>query len=182
MLDKTFESLKELAKGDYECCEFRQCDFSNHDFSDFNFIDCEFVECDLSSAKITRTGFKEVRFDHCKLQGLQFCYASDFLFQIDCENSNLRAASFYQMNLKKQSFANCEMEDVDFVEADLTEAKLLACKLKGTLFEMTNLSGADFTGSSGFDIDPEKNRLKGAKFSINALPGLLIKHQIKISS
>ncbi len=86
------------------------------------------------------------------------------------------------MNLKKQSFSKCDLEDVDFVEADLTGTKLLECKLDGALFEMTNLSDADFTGSSGFHIDPEKNKVNGAKFSLASLPGLLVKHQIKISS
>ena len=44
-------------------------------------------------------------------------------------------------------------------------------------------SGAvDFLTSSGFTIDPETNRLNGARFSQASLPGLLAKYRIKIEN
>lgn len=180
MLEKEYESISELEKGNYEACIFRNCDFKAQDFRDFNFIDCEFYDSDLSSSQITRTGFKGVLFSQCKLQGLQFCYASDFLFQIRFEECNLKMSSFYQMNLRNYHFFNCDLREVDFVEADLQGAKLEECNLEGTIFEFTNLQEADLSTSINYEIDPDKNKLKNASFSLDELPGLLKKHQINV--
>ncbi|MCB0479662.1 MAG: pentapeptide repeat-containing protein [Crocinitomicaceae bacterium] len=181
MVEQEYEAITALEKGNYENCIFRNCDFSNADFRDFNFIECEFYECDLTSAQITRTGFKEVYFKDCKLQGLQFCYASDFLFQIRFDACNLKMSSFYQMNLRKYHFLNCDLREVDFVEADLTAANFEKCDLKDAIFEFTNLTEADLSTSKNIRLDPEKNTIKGARFQLTSLPGLLSKYQINVT-
>jgi len=42
------------------------------------------------------------------------------------------------------------------------------------------LEKADFREATNYFIDPEKNRIKKAKFSLNGLPGLLIPYDIII--
>ena len=59
--------------------------------------------------------------------------------------------------------------------ADFTE-----CDFSGALFSRTILQKADFRTSYNFSINPEQNQISGAKFSLETLPGLLHKYNIKI--
>jgi hypothetical protein len=52
--------------------------------------------------------------------------------------------------------------------------------LTNALFENTNLEKVDFRTSYNFTIDPENNRIKKAMFSLNTIPGLLVKYGIVI--
>ncbi|MBT8302660.1 MAG: pentapeptide repeat-containing protein, partial [Maribacter sp.] len=69
---------------------------------------------------------------------------------------------------------------VDYTAANLTEAFFNTCNLEKTVFENSNLEKADFTTSFNFTIDPERNRLKKAKFSKENVDGLLSKYDILI--
>jgi uncharacterized protein YjbI with pentapeptide repeats len=71
---------------------------------------------------------------------------------------------------------------VDFTETDLSNASFLESDLKNALFEQTNLENADLRSASQFIIDPDKNKIKKAKFSLTGLPGLLNKYGIQISN
>ena len=52
--------------------------------------------------------------------------------------------------------------------------------LQRTSFNRTNLEKADLSSATNFAIDPENTRIKNAKFSLDGLPGLLGRYQIKI--
>ncbi len=77
-------------------------------------------------------------------------------------------------------FTNCSLEEVDFTQADLSAANFDECNLALAVFYQTNLEKADFRSSFGYIIDPEENRVKKAKFSLNGIPGLLAKYQLTI--
>jgi hypothetical protein len=47
-------------------------------------------------------------------------------------------------------------------------------------FEQTTLEKSDFRTSYNYSINPELNRIKKAKFSLNAIAGLLTKYDIVI--
>ena len=69
---------------------------------------------------------------------------------------------------------------MDFTEADLNNASFDNCDLIGAKFEKTNLEKADLSTSFNYSIDPELNRIKKAKFSIDGIAGLLDKYDIEI--
>jgi fluoroquinolone resistance protein len=52
--------------------------------------------------------------------------------------------------------------------------------LPRAVFDGTNLEGADLRSAYHFNIDPEKNRVKKARFSFNNVAGLLDKYGILI--
>jgi uncharacterized protein YjbI with pentapeptide repeats len=85
------------------------------------------------------------------------------------------------MKLKGIQFNNCQLHEVDFTETDLTQASFQASDLTNALFDRTNLENADFRSANNYIIDPDKNKIKKAKFSISGLPGLLFKYGIQIS-
>jgi uncharacterized protein YjbI with pentapeptide repeats len=77
------------------------------------------------------------------------------------------------MKLKGISFHNCSLLEVDFSEADLTSAFFDECDLLGAVFDNTILEKADLSKAYNYSIQPERNRIKKAKFSQSGLSGLL---------
>ncbi len=171
-----------LPLGEYEECTFRSCNFSGGDLSRSRFIDCEFIDCNLSNATVSGTSFQEVVFQNCKMLGLAFEKCNDFGFAVRFERCQLDHASFYQMKLRRTSFDNCQLQEVDFTETELTESTVRHCDLRNAIFEQSNLEKADFRDSVNYSIDPEINRVKGAKFSIPDVIGLLDKYQLDIDT
>ncbi len=72
------------------------------------------------------------------------------------------------------------MQEVDFTESDLSGSSLDNCDLSGALFENTNLEKTDFRSAFNYTINPETNRLKKARFSLQGIAGLLEKYGIVI--
>ena len=69
---------------------------------------------------------------------------------------------------------------MDFTEGNLKKVELLACELKDARFDHTNLEKADLRGSENYSIDPENNKVQGAKFSLLSISGLLDKYDLII--
>jgi uncharacterized protein YjbI with pentapeptide repeats len=83
--------------------------------------------------------------------------------------------------MPKTIFISSRLKDTDLAEADLSSAVFTDCDLEGAIFENTNLEKADFQTAINFVIDPESNKIKGAKFTAGGLPGLLTKYQLEIN-
>ena len=111
-----------------------------------------------------------LRFDDCNPFGLSFNF----------ENCILNHASFYKLKIKKTTFKNTQLQEVDLTECDLTSSIFENCDLTRTIFNNTNIEKADFQTSHNYSIDPEINRIKKAQFSIMGISGLLDKYDIKI--
>ncbi len=177
----TFTAEK-LPKGEYESCTFGQCNFSNSDLSAVTFLDCELVDCNLSLATLSNTAFKNVQFRNCKLLGLHFENCNPFLLEMYFDGCQLNLSSFYKLILKKTRFKNCTLHEVDFTEADFTNSSFADCDMTGCIFDRTTLEKADFRTAFNYSIDPENNRLKQAKFSLEGVVGLLHKYNVAIES
>ena len=106
--EETFDKIdftqKQLEKGEYEYCIFKNCDFSNADLSGFVFLECEFSDCNLSLAKLTKTALREVKFRNSKMLGLSFENCNEFGLAVSFTGCTLDHCSFYQAKLKKTSF------------------------------------------------------------------------------
>lgn len=173
-------SIKDRSIREYENCTFSQCNFSSADLSDQIFIECTFDNCDISMAKLSNTAFRTVKFKACKLLGLHFEDCNKFLLSMEYEGCLLNLSSFYKLPLKNTLFKDCSLHEVDFTESVLTSSKIINCDLAGAIFENTILEKADFRSSFNFSIDPERNRIQKAKFSLTEITGLLDKYNIEI--
>lgn len=182
--NKTFDKgdfvQSSLATGEYENCTFLNCNFSNADLSNMLFIECEFVDCNLSLAKLTKTVFRDVKFRGNKMLALRFEDCDKFGLAFSFDNCNLNNCSFYQTKLKNITFKNSQIHEVDFTECDLTGSLFDNCDLSGATFERTIIEKADLRTSFNYSIDPDLNRIKKAKFSLNGIAGLLGKYDIEI--
>jgi fluoroquinolone resistance protein len=178
--DKVDFNANPLAKGDYEDCHFINCNFSKTDLSNFFFSGCEFTGCDLSLVKLVKTAFQNIKFKDCKMLGLLIGNCNAFGIAFNFDNCILNHSSFYKIKIKKTVFRNCQLQETDFTEADLTGAVFDACDLLKAIFDHTVLEKADFRNAYNYLIDPEINRLRKAKFSLQGIPGLLAKYDIEI--
>lgn len=169
-----------LPKGDYEQCTFTNCNFSNTDLSHISFVDCTFSACNMSMARLNNTAFKDVHFKDGKLLGLHFEHCNTFLFKVSFDSCLINLASFYNLKLKKTLFKNSSLQEVDFSNADLSEAVFDQCDLAYAVFDNTIVEKVDFRTSFHYAIDPERNRIKKAKFSLPGVTGLLNKYNIDI--
>lgn len=170
-----------IQRGDYENCRFIHCDLSSAELYGTGFIDCEFSHCNLSMIKADKkTSFRDVRFTDCKLQGIHFNDCNELLFAARFENCLLQYASFYKMKMKNTLFRNCSFGEADLSEADFTNAVFDHCDFKGARFDHTILEKSDLSSSFNYSINPEKNKIRKAVFSIPEVTGLLHSYDILI--
>lgn len=169
-----------LERGEYENCTFKNCNFYNADLSNFIFRECTFDGCDLSMVTFKNTTLNDIRFLNSKIMGVQFQECNSFLLSFGFENCIVKLSVFYKLKLKKIKFANCNLQETDFTEADLMNATFDNCDLYRAVFYNTNLEKADFRSSFNYSFDPERNRIKKARFSRLGIAGLLDKYNIEI--
>ncbi|WP_432671372.1 pentapeptide repeat-containing protein [Flavobacterium sp. SM2513] len=183
-LHKTFEKVvytgQKVSSREFENCIFKDCDFSNTAFLSSTFMDCEFIDCNLSVLELLGSSLKNVVFKNCKLLGIAFHTCDDFLFQVEFENCVLDFASFANKKMPKTKFMSSSLKEVSFEGTHLKQSVFEKCNLAGAIFNDTNLTECNFTSASNYQIDPEFNVLKKARFSLQGIPGLLEKYDIKI--
>ena len=138
------------------------------------------MECDFSMARLRGSSFRDVKFISCKLLGLRFDECNPLLLSFSFQGCVLNFSSFYKLKLKGTFFKACKLEEVDFVETDLTNARFEQCDLTRASFENTVFVGADLRTASNYSINPEKNKIKKAKFSMPGVIGLLDQYDIVI--
>ncbi len=168
------------AEREFELCTFSGCNFSEVNLSGIVFQECIFTDCNLSNVKLPKTAFKDCKFVNCKMLGMHFEQCNEFLFEVAFDGCVLDHSTFNRLRLKKTKFHKCSVRECDFTESDLSETVFSECDLADTRFERTNLEKADFRSAVNYSLDPEINKLKKAKFSLDGVPGLLSKYQIDI--
>jgi fluoroquinolone resistance protein len=164
----------------FEDCTFVNCDLSYANLSHITFINCVMDTCNLSLIKIVDTGFQDVDFKHCKITGVNFADSSNFSLAVNFTKCVLDYTVWHKKKLKGTVFNECSLEEADFSETDITNAVFEKCNLNRTIFNRTILKGADLRTAYNFNIDPENNTINKAKFSADALAGLLTKYNLII--
>lgn len=183
--DTLITALQVLGTGleakEYTRCTFEGCDLKSADLTGKVFVECIFRNCDLSLASTTRTSWRGVRFEQCKLLGLRFDQCHTFLLELGFEDCILDLASFHGLRLKNTVFTNCRLRETDLSGADLSGASFAGCDLGAAVFDRTILEGADLRSAHHYSIDPANNSIRKAHFSKDGLEGLLHQSGIIIS-
>ena len=169
-----------LPRAAYERCTFTNCTFPKSDLSAIAFRDCAFDGCDFSNARLVATSLNDVRFVRCKLMGVHFEQCNTLLMTVGFDECMMQFASFLRLPLKHTRFRNCYLQEVDFTDADLTRSVFERCDLERAIFDNTNLTMADLRSSFNYAINPERNKLKKAEFSLAGVVGLLGKYDIVV--
>jgi len=174
--DELPQSLKNL---EFEDCTFSNIDFKSFQFSHARFIDCSFNYCDLSNVKLTNCRFLSPKFENSKLIGIDWIQVDD-LINPNFDTCMMSFSNFSGLKLKKTIFKNCILTDADFLQADFSESLFSGSDLLNARFEETNIMKANFIGALNYQINPVTNKVKGARFSLAEVVGLLTGFDIKI--
>ncbi|WP_297507111.1 pentapeptide repeat-containing protein [Flavobacterium sp.] len=173
-------SQADIQDTEFENCTFIDCDFTTCFFRNVTFVGCNFLHCNFKAAPINHTSFRGVWFTSCNLTSVNFAMTDQVIYEFHFKDCLLDYSQFYKLKLKNIQFIHCSMIAVDFMTTDLSGALFDACNLRRTVFSDTNLEKADFYTSYDYSIDPEKNKIKKARFSLFGLKGLLEKYELNI--
>jgi len=161
-------SGQEIVAKEFDDCTFTKSDFSHTAFKQCKFITCHFSRCDLSLIEVLDSQFNGCHFEDCKVIGVDWTKASWSALtqrELKFKRTVLNDSSFWGLKLESIMISSCEARDVDFREANLTKADLSDTDFSCALFRNTNLTEANFSYASNFDIDVRVNTVRGAKFS-----------------
>lgn len=186
--ETNFNGLKHVAidikSKTFENCQFTNANFSEVKFLSCKFIDCEFNSCNLSGAEFLSTSFSEVIFDDSKLIGINWTKVKWPLIKLTSAlkfyKSNLSHSSFYELDLKELVIEECKAHDVDFRGGDFSNSSFILTDFERSMFMRTKLHSADFTDATNYNIDPNENDIRKAKFTMPDVINLLHSFDIEI--
>lgn len=173
-------TIEPLPPGDYESCIFTSCRFSASNLKGLRFFDCRFVSCDLSMVELEKSAWRNCFFEECKMLGLRFDQCNPLGFSVSFKRCQLDHSLFIKLKMRKTIFRDCRLHHVDFSSCDLGESDFGGSDLLSAVFYQTNLEKSCFVNTFNLQMDPESNRIRKARFSSGALPGLLAKYQLEI--
>ncbi len=117
-----------------------------------------------------------VKFEESEIIGVNWTEASwpkTGLHSLDFFKSVINHSTFTGLSLKRIHITGCVARNVDFAEADLSQADCTGTDFAQSRFLYTNLTQADFSGSRQYAISPDLNTLKKTKFSLPEAISLL---------
>jgi fluoroquinolone resistance protein len=170
---ETFSGLdyseQEIEEKEFDGCTFNECDFSETTFKRCNFVDCEFNNCNLSVARVEYSKFSDVVFNESKLVGINWTKMTmprlALSAPIKFYKCIVNDSAFFGLGLPELVLEDCKAHRVDFREGNFSDSNFTYSDLTDCQFAKTNLSGADFSEATNYDIDVLHNSLKGAKFT-----------------
>jgi fluoroquinolone resistance protein len=166
-----------LESAEFHDCTFLDCSFTESVFQECRFAGCLFRGCDLSLVELKGSLFSSVRFERCSLVGVnwtQAAWPAALLGKpLSFSECALNHATFIGLKLPGLQMRECTAVDVDFREADLSRADFSGTDLSKSLFGNTNLTEADLSQARNYAIDPGRNTLRQAKFSLPEAMSLL---------
>ncbi len=175
---KLVERGSTFAGIEFDSCSFDGCVLSECSFYRCRFAGCRFSNCDLSVLRVPNTRFVDVGFTGSKLVGVDWTKAGDSVvsrmpLSVGFDGCVLNLSIFFGLQLKGSRLARCTAHEVDFAEADLSEADCSGSDFAGSTFLHTDLTRANFTGATGYAINPAANTVKKARFSLPEAVSLL---------
>lgn len=168
-----FEDIDEITGVEFVDCTIEKVNLFEKKLTDCIFANCTFSNTNMAMSKLYDTQLNKVRFENCKIMGVDFSHCRKFLFEINFYSCILDFCSFENMKMPSTEFVDCSMKGVDLAGATLEKSKFMNTDLEDAIFLKTNLKEADFSTAFNYNIAPTQNYLKKAIFSETNLSGLL---------
>ena len=187
-LEKNFKDLEitgiQIRLSTFQDCTFENCTFSETKFQNCRFVNCVFKNCNLSLVEVPGSSFEGIKFENTKLIGVNWSQAQwpakSIWNPLSFKKCALSHATFLGVDLGAVKFRRCEAVNVDFREAKLPQADFAFTDLKDSLFQSTDLTGADLRYARNYQLDPSKNKIQNARFSLPEAMALLYSMDIEI--
>ncbi|MCK5780593.1 MAG: pentapeptide repeat-containing protein [Psychrilyobacter sp.] len=170
----------DIEGNEFYSCTFTNVNFQGESFSGVTLEMCRFKSCQFNEVKFEDTKIVEVLFEDCDITSVDFSKINKFVVDFEFKGSYLKYCNLSKLNLSKFKFCDSIIKEVIFYDTNLKEVDFSACDLMGTSFELCNLEKSNFLGAKRYRINPMTNKLKGAKFNIPEVTGLLQELGIKI--
>ncbi len=179
--DQVFEDIHlerdELVSSEFYDCAFVRCSFVESVFRNCRFVNCAFQRCDLSLVQVPGSTFSATRFEDSKAIGVDWTQAdwptAGLANPVGFFRSAISHSTFIGLRLRGIQIRDCVAVDVDFREADLSQADFAGTDLSQSLFSSTDLTEADLSRARNYHIDPARNVLRQARFSLPEAMSLL---------
>jgi fluoroquinolone resistance protein len=167
-----------LSSIEFEDCTFERCVLTSCTLYRCRFTNCRFIACDLSLVQVPNSLFSVVAFERSKAVGVDWTKAGGtptawLMMSFGFTECVLDYSSFFGLSLRTIKLVRCHAQAADFAEADLSGADCSGTDFTESKFLHTNIEKADFTGATGYAIDPTANRVKQARFSLPEAISLL---------
>ena len=166
-----------LASNEFHDCTFDRCSFTETTFQSCRFVNCVFQHCDLSLIQVPNCSFAATRFKSSKVIGVNWTQAhgpeARLWDSIRFSKCAISHSTFIGLKLRRIQIQDCVAVDVDFREADLSQADFSGTDLSDSLFLATDLRQADLSRARNYRIDPSQNVVRKAKFSLPEAMSLL---------
>lgn len=180
-VDQAFKEVRleraKIVSSEFHDCVFFRSSFVESAFRRCRFVDCMFTECDLSLMRVPESRFTSTRWESCRMIGVNWAEAdwpkAGLAGPIGFFKSAISHSTFLGLALPGMKIKDCVAMDVDFREADLSGADFGGTDLSQSLFGHTDLSEADLSRARNYHIDPSKNALRQARFSLPEAMSLL---------
>ena len=167
----------QLVSSEFYDCVFVRCSFVESVFRNCRFVNCAFQQCDLSLVQVPESTFSATRFENSKVIGVNWTQANwsatGLGNPLGFFKSAISHSTFIGLGLRGIQIRDCVAVDVDFREADLSQADFVGTDLSQSMFGHTNLAGADLSRARNYHIDPGRNVLRQARFSLPEAMSLL---------
>jgi uncharacterized protein YjbI with pentapeptide repeats len=167
----TFTNAK-IQNKEFEECFFEKCIFIECIFDKCRFIDSSFMGCSMSAIKPFNSQFINIVFKDSKIMGFDWTKTQNTRL-LSFERCDISYSNFSYLKIPEIKLLECVAKEVNFNEADLTNAVFTKTDLSNSIFSNTNLTKADFRKAFNYSIDFKFNNLKKAKFSLPEAIALL---------
>ena len=172
----TLDYQQWLGKLFYDCT-FKDCTLREAVLRRCEFHDCTFTGCDLSLAQVPETTFANVRFEKCKLVGVDWASAHRPKFGLkrpfSFHQCALNYSFFTGLKLPNLRMTECLVKEADFTDVDFTGANFTGTDFSGSRFANCDLTKANFNDARNYAIDVKQNRLRKTKFALPEAVSLL---------
>ena len=120
----------------------------------------------MTTTRIGESAFRTVKFERCKLMGVDWSEARQLTFQAKFVDSVLSFGVFVGMNLGSIVITGCTVEEADFSDADMRKTTVSRSDFVRSQFLGTNLRGVDLSTCVNALIDPRETKVRKTKVSL----------------
>lgn len=146
MLDRSLEDvdLSDLEAEHVELsgCRLTRCKLAGSDLDKLILVDTELTQCDVANARWSDAAVTRVAITSSRLTG--FAGPGMSLQHVTIRDSVLDFGSFRFAKFVKVEFADCRLQNADFVSADLSGTVFRGCDFTGAEFSQVKATGAVF--------------------------------------
>jgi uncharacterized protein YjbI with pentapeptide repeats len=123
-------------------CRLTRCKLAGSDLDKLILVDTELTQCDVANARWSDAAVTRLAITSSRLTG--FAGPGMSIQHATIRDSVLDFGSFRFAKFVKVEFADCRLQNADFVSADLTGTVFRGCDFTGAEFSQVKATGAVF--------------------------------------